>query len=253
MLVAEAVSLRIGPVVLLDGADFEAEPGRLTVIIGPNGAGKSTLLSCLTGERRPDRGSVRLDGRDICSFTPAALAARRAVLPQSSNLSFPFTVGDVVGIGLDRRLASGPRPDDDILRLALQRVGLAGYERRLYQTLSGGERQRAHFARVLAQVWEPEVDGAPRYLMLDEPTASLDLKHQIDILDIARDYARAGGGVIAVLHDIDLAQVFADRIVVMKEGRVAAAGPAASVVTEALLKSVYQLDDRMIALKRLSA
>lgn len=239
--------------IVVNNVCLQLPVGGVTSIIGPNGAGKSTLLSCLTGERRPDRGSVRLDGRDICSFTPAALAARRAVLPQSSNLSFPFTVGDVVGIGLDRRLASGPRPDDDILRLALQRVGLAGYERRLYQTLSGGERQRAHFARVLAQVWEPEVDGAPRYLMLDEPTASLDLKHQIDILDIARDYARAGGGVIAVLHDIDLAQVFADRIVVMKEGRVAAAGPAASVVTEALLKSVYQLDDRMIALKRLSA
>ena len=119
---------------------------------------------------------------------------------------------------------------------------------RLYQTLSGGEQQRVHLARVLTQVWEPVAGDGPRYLFLDEPTSSLDIRHQIEVLEIATGYARAGGGVVVVLHDLDLAASYADRLVVMQRGRVVAAGDEPrTIVTAELLQTVYGLDEAMIA------
>ncbi|MBB4000611.1 heme ABC transporter ATP-binding protein [Aureimonas pseudogalii] len=219
--------------------------GELTVIAGPNGAGKSTLLKLATGEIAPSSGRVWLDGADMARLSPAAIARRRAVLPQSSALSFPFTVAEVVRLGLD---AGGRGGDAAAVSQALARVELLGFGARVYGELSGGEQQRVHLARVLCQAGTP-ITGEPAcFLFLDEPISSLDIRHQIAVLRIAREFARAGGGVVAVLHDLNLAAGFADRLVVLAQGAVVADGPPASVLTDALVASVFRLDLRVGAL-----
>lgn len=221
---------------LLDDVSLRLEPGTLTAVIGPNGAGKSTLLRLLTGETRPDGGTVRYGGQPIAGWTPRALARRRAVLPQASALAFAFTVHEIVRMGA---VASGAREPDRITERALGEVGLAGFGGRLYQHLSGGEQQRAQFARALAQVPEPVRDGTPRFLFLDEPTSSLDLRHQIAVLDVARRFARDGGGVVAVLHDLNLVAEFADSVLVLDTGRLVADGTPAEALEDRVIGSVY--------------
>ncbi|AXS38971.1 heme ABC transporter ATP-binding protein [Breoghania sp. L-A4] len=246
MLTAEDLHVTAGRAQLLRGVGIEARPGSVTAIIGPNGAGKSTLLRCLTGEMRPARGRVSIDGRNIGALRAHELAGRRAVLPQSSTLSFPFSVAEVVGLGL-----RGKRHDAalcaEISAQALERVGMSRHAHRHYQTLSGGEQQRVHLARVLSQVWEPCVEGVANYLLLDEPTSSLDIRHQLDVLELAGDYARRGGGVVVVLHDLEMARLYADHLVVLQRGAVVARGASDSVVTPDLIASVYDLSAEMIA------
>jgi len=217
----------------LDGADFSARPGALTAIVGPNGSGKTTLMRALTGElagRAIASGRVTLDGRPLAELDPAALAQRRAVLPQASALAFPFTVLEVVRLGA---------ADPTAAVAALAQVGLAGFGGRFYQELSGGEQQRAQLARALAQVARAPADGAARWLLLDEPVASLDIRHQIAVMRLARGFAQAGGGVIAVMHDLNLTALFADAVAVMVDGRIAAAGPPEAALTDAVLSAAY--------------
>ncbi len=219
---AEEASLALGARRVVDGVRLAIRSGCLTAIAGPNGAGKSSLLRLLTGEARASEGRVTLDGADIGGIAPRDLARRRAVLPQSSSLAFPFTVAEVVGFGLE---AAGRRVTRAGVEAALARVDLEGFETRRYPDLSGGEQQRVHLARVLAQLGDPlgageaaregDAGRGARFLFLDEPTASLDIRHQLGVLEQARRVARAGGGVVAVLHDLNLAAAFADRLVVM--------------------------------------
>ena len=236
---AEAVSVRLGGRVVLDQASVVVRPGEVVALIGPNGAGKSTLLSALAGDVTPSHGRVLLDGAEIASFRPHALARRRAVLAQTNELAFPFTVGETARLGLpagmDRREA------DAIVARNLAIVGLANAVDRPCSELSGGERQRAHLARVMAQL-DAEPDGAPRYLMLDEPTANLDLEHQLATLAVARRHAERGGGVLAVLHDVNLAAMAADVIVALKAGAIVAAGPPNEVLTDELVRTLYRVD-----------
>ena len=249
MILLEDVRVRRGGRWIVDGVTLAVEPGRVLAIIGPNGAGKSTLVRLATGELAPDQGRVLLDGAPIGSFDARTLAERRAVLPQSAELAFPFTVRELVKLGIEagrpgvERAALAGLPE-----AALSRVGLDGYGGRIVPTLSGGERQRAHLARALAQIWTPVLDGRPRLLLLDEPTASLDLKHQIDTLGIARTYARAGGAVVAVLHDLNLASAFADEIAALSHGNLVARGRPADVVTRDLLREVFGVDRLVHAL-----
>ncbi|MDD7911437.1 heme ABC transporter ATP-binding protein [Pseudovibrio exalbescens] len=250
MFSTQGITLVRGGRTLLSQATLAAPAGVFTAIIGPNGAGKSTLLKCLSGELHADQGSVMLDGKPLSSYRSEEIAARRAVLPQTSTLSFPFTLREVVALGI--RSGASSQPIYDVGRRvseALERVGLGHYPDQLYALLSGGEKQRVQLARVLCQVWEPVKDGIPSALFLDEPTSSLDLKHQIGVLELARDYASAGGCVVAVLHDIDLASVYADHVVVLKQGRVHASGAPEVVVTRKMLSQVYGLSDEMIELK----
>ncbi|MFB9947666.1 heme ABC transporter ATP-binding protein [Rhizobium puerariae] len=221
---------------LIDNVGIDLEPGRFTVIIGPNGAGKSTLMKVLSGEMKPDTGFVSYYGTSIDLCRPADLARRRAVLPQATQLAFPFTALEIARMGA---VAQGALDPADEARKALARVGLRGFESRPYPSLSGGEQQRVQFARALAQVPLPVVDGAPRALFLDEPTASLDLGHQISVLEIARDFASAGGIVLAILHDLNLAAEFADHLVVLNHGRVVAEGACAETVNDEIIASVY--------------
>lgn len=212
---------------------FEARAGEVTAIAGPNGCGKSTLLKAICGEHRHG-GTVALNGHDLRSVPAHVLARFRAVLPQSSVIAFPLTVTELVRLG-----GAGVPPADTRVREALARVGLSGYGGRQYQSLSGGEQQRAQLARVLCQIWEPVGPEGPRWLFLDEPVASLDIHHQLMIMDLAADYAKAGGGVVAVMHDLNLTAMYAARVLAMKAGQVVACGSTAETLTSDILSEVY--------------
>ncbi|KGJ05611.1 iron complex transport system ATP-binding protein [Paracoccus halophilus] len=237
-LAARNLAIRLGRALILKGVDLTARAGCLTAIIGPNGSGKTTLLRALTGELAATSGQVVLNGRDIAGFRPHELAALRAVLPQQTALSFPFTATEIVRIGLTSH--PGRETDrDDLIRAALAAVGLPGHAGRLYQQLSGGEQQRVQLARALAQVWQPLGDDGPRWLLLDEPVSSLDIAHQLTVMRLAADYARRGGGVIAVMHDLNLTAMFADHLLLMHEGRAMGEGTPAEVLTDDLLSRAY--------------
>jgi iron complex transport system ATP-binding protein len=234
----DAVSVRAGGKTLLDAVTLAFAPGECVAIVGPNGAGKTTLLRLLCGERKPRSGTVRLQGRNLASYTPRVLAEHRAVLSQDVSVVFPFTVAEIVRMGAgDRR---GPRVEA-LVADALREVDLAALGERIITTLSGGEQQRAHFARVLVQLTCGEAVHGPGVLMLDEPTASLDLRHQLDLLAATRRCAARGVTVIAILHDLNLAALFADRIVVLSDGRVAGDGPPRETITDEMLSRVFKV------------
>jgi iron complex transport system ATP-binding protein len=228
---ARDVRVEIGRAVLLAGASLAVAAGEVVAVVGANGAGKSTLRRALAGDVAPSAGSVSLGGRPISDWPRDELARVRAVLPQDSSLSFPFTALEVAAMGRMPHARGGESPRDAaIARDALELVEADHLAARLYPTLSGGERQRVQLARVLAQVWEPHASGA-RYLLLDEPTSSLDLAHQYLTLATARRFADEGAGVLVVLHDLNLAARYADRVAMMKAGAVVAAGPPDEVLT----------------------
>lgn len=234
-LIAKDIRVSYGKREALRGVSLTALPYEVTAIVGPNGSGKSTLLGAITASL-PYQGRVSLNGRAIDQMQTWELAAERAVLPQASRLAFPFTVIEVVRLGLQSGTA-GDRPE--VPMLALARVGLAHYADRTFQELSGGEAQRVMLARVLAQVWAPVEGGKPRWLLLDEPVSSLDIAHQLQVMEIARGFARAGGGVIAVMHDLNLTALFADRVAVLSEGQRLAFGTPPDVLSDATLSRAY--------------
>ena len=235
MLEALNIDVTLGKAQVLHGVSFRAQPGQVTALVGPNGSGKTTLLCAMTGDVAHG-GTVTLDGQDIGRMKPWELAARRAVLPQATRLAFPFTVHEVVRLGLfaGREAARAP-----LIQTALARVGLAGFEGRFYQELSGGEQQRVQLARVLVQVWEPVLDGRACWLFLDEPVASLDIGHQIEVMELARDYAQAGGGVVAIMHDLNLTAMLADSVALLQKGRAMTQGSPQEVLTDARLSAAY--------------
>lgn len=239
MIEARDVSVAIGGKRIVTDVDFTARPGELAAIVGPNGSGKTTFLKALSGDL-PFSGTVDINGRDLAAMKPVEAATARAVLPQATTLSFPFTVREVVRLGLvGGRSGVLPGENERLPERALARVDLDGFAGRFYQELSGGEQQRVHLARVLCQVWAPVLDGKPRYLFLDEPVSSLDIKHQLIIMNIARDFARRGGGVIAILHDLNLTAMYADRVFVMHRGQLAADGSPQEVLSDDLIEKVF--------------
>lgn len=235
MLNATDITVTLGGRPVLRGVPFRAEPGQISAIVGPNGSGKTTLLRAMTGDVSHG-GTVELNGFDTTALRPWDLAAMRAVLPQSSALAFPFSVAEVVRLGLQAG-SCGDQPD--IVRQALALAGLDGYQDKLCQELSGGEQQRVHLARVLCQVWQPVENRMPRWLFLDEPVASLDIGHQLAVMEIARSFAQRGGGVVVVMHDLNLTAMFADQMTVLSQGRVLASGPTPEVMTNAVLSEAY--------------
>jgi iron complex transport system ATP-binding protein len=233
---ARNVTVRAGGKALLDRVSLSLEAGERVALVGPNGAGKSTLMRALAGELRPQAGSVVLRARDVASYPPRVLALHRAVLSQNVTVTFPFTVAEVAALGAgDRRGAKV----EHLVAGALAEVDLAGLAGRIITTLSGGEQQRAHFARILVQLACGEAVHGPGVLLLDEPTASLDLRHQIDVLKAVRRCAARGVTVIAVLHDLNLAGLYAERIVALDRGRVAADGAPPATITDDLLDRVF--------------
>jgi iron complex transport system ATP-binding protein len=248
MIEALDLSVTIGGRRIVSDMAFRARAGEVTVIVGPNGSGKTTFLKALSGEL-PYGGRISINGRDLSAMKPMEAAGLRAVLPQSTMLAFPFTVREVVRLGLAGGRAGVPAGEDGRLpERALARVDLEGFAGRFYQELSGGEQQRVQLARVLCQVWAPVLEDGPRYLLLDEPVSSLDIRHQLAIMDIARDFARRGGGVIAILHDLNLAAMYADCLAAMHRGRLAAMGAPGNVLNDELVETVFGCRLRMGAL-----
>ena len=226
---------------ILEQVELALEPGEVLVVLGTNGAGKSTLLATLTGELTPSAGQVLLDQRPLASWSAQERARRMAVLPQSSSLAFAFEVHEVVAMGRMPH-ASGQRRDVEILRAAMVAADVSHLATRSYLSLSGGERQRVHLARVLAQVWDSAEQGC---LLLDEPTASLDLAHQHLTLQQAREMASRGLAVLVVLHDLNLAARYADRLLLLHEGRVCAQGAPWEVLQVERLEQVFKVPVRV--------
>ncbi|VVD59565.1 heme ABC transporter ATP-binding protein [Pandoraea terrigena] len=242
---------------VLDGLSLDVRPGELLVLLGRNGAGKSTLLKAMAGEPLPSRtrmrGDITLNGAPLGQYAPAALARLRAVLPQTAQLAFPFSALDIVTMGRlpfprsRRRDAFGKtvESDTEIATRALERAGALPLLHRDVMTLSGGEWARVQFARVLAQLW-PDDDGlapsVPRYLLLDEPTAALDLAHQHHLLSLTRELAATWGfGAMAIVHDVNLAARHADRMALLANGRILATGTPSEVMRADLIEATLGL------------
>jgi iron complex transport system ATP-binding protein len=241
-LCARGVGVRAGSSTLLQGVDLQLAPGEVGAILGPNGAGKSTLLSVLAGLRAPDSGQVHLNGLSVNPLQVHAVARHRAVLPQETAVAFDFRVQEVVELGRYPHQRQPSKDEAAIVRAAMQATGVAAMAGRSLASLSGGERARVQLARVMAQIWEPGADGAPRWLLLDEPTAALDLRHQHETLCTVQRWAREQGvGVLAVLHDPNLALRYADRVWVLDGGALQASGHPARVLRPALVQRVWQV------------
>ncbi|MFE0700376.1 ABC transporter ATP-binding protein [Streptomyces sp. NPDC058872] len=232
-LAADRVVRTAADVLVLDGVSVRLVPGTVTGLLGPNGSGKSTLLRLLSGVLAPHSGTVTLDGEPLGGLGRRTVARRLAAVEQQADTQTDLTVVDVVRLGrVPHRRAWTPASADDeaAVRTALERTGLADRARQPWRTLSGGERQRAQIARALAQ--------EPRELLLDEPTNHLDVQHQLDLLALV-----AGLGLTAVvaLHDLNLAAMYCDRLVVLARGRVVASGAPEEVLTEELIAEVYRV------------
>jgi iron complex transport system ATP-binding protein len=240
VLAAENVVYRAGDKTLVGGVSVAVSAGERIALVGPNGAGKTTLLRLLSGELRPHAGQVILKDRNISSYSSRELALHRAVLSQSVTVAFPFTVAEVVAMGAPEVHGARVR---ELVRNALAEVDLADFADRLITTLSGGEQQRAHFARILVQLSAGESLYGPGVLLLDEPTASLDLRHQLDLLKATSKSAERGIAVVAVLHDLNLAALFADRVIVLQNGRVAADGRPSDTINDDILRQVFGIEN----------
>ena len=215
-----------------------ADPGEVVGLVGPNGSGKSTLIKLLSGVLRPDRGQILLDGHDLARLDARAVARKLAVVPQEPRFGFPFTALEVVLMGRHPHLAGWTfesRADIDRARAALERCGAADFAARPIQHLSAGERQRVVFARALCQ--------QPRALLLDEPASFLDIRHQVELYDIVREMAHESScSVLTVLHDLNLAAEYCDRVYLLHAGAVAAGGATPDVFTYANLTRVFDTE-----------
>ncbi len=242
MLEARNIRVRAGGRDLLDDVSLKVAAGEFVALVGPNGAGKSTLLKVLSGTVRPSAGTATLNGVDM-KVKNGDRARTLAILSQQTILNFSFTVFEVVMFGrLPHRATTAE--DRRVTWEALEAVGMSAAANRLFPTLSGGEKQRVQFARALAQIW-PDGDRE-RFLLLDEPTSSLDLTYQHVTLSLARRFCAEGTGLVAVLHDLNLAARFATRVVVLHQGRIVKDGPPEVALAANVLKPVFQVPEELL-------
>lgn len=243
MIRAENLIYSVPGRVLVNDVSLSVKNGEVVALLGPNGAGKSTLLKLLCGQTKMSSGRVFFEDRDLHDWPPAEIARRRAVLPQSSTVPFDFLALEIVLLG--RSPYGDAASSEALAREAMEKTECLHLAERVVTTLSGGEMQRVQLARVLVQIGL-HADGAPRSLMLDEPISNLDPSHQHAALLIARDLARDGAAVLVVLHDINLAAQYADRLVMMKGGRLVTEGTAEQVVTAQTMKDVFGVGAEII-------
>ncbi len=233
VLECRGITVQIGGRVLLESVDLDVHAGEVLALVGPNGAGKSTLLGVVAGDTEPASGTTVLDGTELRRWRLGDLARRRALLTQANSVAFPFTVREVVAMGR-APWAGLPEDydDDDIVDQSLEVTDTTHLSTRTFPTLSGGEKARVSLSRALAQ--------RAGVLLLDEPTAAVDLRHQEIVLELARSVADEGGAVVVVLHDLALAAAWSDRMVMISDGRVRAEGTPEEVLTAELIDEVYQ-------------
>ncbi len=262
MLKAENITFQVGRKVLISDFSAAFAPGKLHLIIGPNGAGKSTVIKLLARLLRPQTGKIEYEGVDISHTSESDLAKRRAVLSQAVEIAFPLTVREVVMMGRYPHFGGRPgRIDEQIVDELTKLFEVTEFNDRNYQTLSGGERQRVNFARVLAQLWhtnsnekqhiETAACTSCRYLFLDEPLTFLDIRHQIEFMKTVRDFAHNQDTVtIGVVHDLNLAARFADRLIILNRGCLAAAGTPAEVLTTDLITEVFGIKPTFVPVEK---
>ncbi len=225
---------------ILDSIDLVIKPNELTLLIGPNGAGKSTLLKACCGDLWVDQGDVLFNKQAITSLSADQLAKSRAVMTQSYEMGFGFTVAEIVAMGCfiyEDILCQ--QKQQDIIQEVMHYLDIEHLAKRNFLTLSGGEQQRTQLARVLAQLWSPYEQDEPRYLFLDEPTSSLDIFHQYHVLSLAKRLTQRNIGVLAVVHDLSLAASFADQLILLSKGQIVTQGSPESVLQRQHLSQVY--------------
>ena len=247
MLCAKDISLSLGKMKILEGVSLEAGAGELCVIMGANGAGKSTLLKVIAGEYMQYQGSVMIGGKELKTLPVAAQARTRAVLSQQLTLNQPFTVAEVVSMGRYIYNAHLSAPDKEIITYGLKVMQVYNLRDRTYPTLSGGQKQRVQMARVLAQLLEaPDLQATDyagrKMLLLDEPVTGMDILHQQLSLQLATTLAASGVLVVAVLHDFQLAAAYANRLLLLKDGRVYAQGGVEEIFTPSHIKDCFGVD-----------
>ena len=238
MLEAKGIRVAYGSKTVLKTVSCALHPGEVVAVIGPNGAGKSTLLAAMSGAIQPSVGTVAVNGVPLHTLAPEPLALRRAVLEQTPVKDLPYTVETLVGLTIPRNVS--PHEADQITVRALRAVDLAQDAQTPVRNLSGGQAHRAHLARALGQLWAGRALGHGHYLLIDEPTASLDLQHQRSVLDVVRLVAGDGAGVLIVLHDLTLAAAIADRVILMHDGRIAANATPSAVMQPEIIERVYE-------------
>lgn len=235
---AEKVKFRYDGAWVLRNLSFAIEEGEFLGIIGPNGSGKTTLLKIIDGLLMPQGGRVRINGKDVRAMKRRDIAKQVAVVPQDTPMIFPFTVEEVVMMGRAPhlgRLRFEGKTDFEVTQKAMKRVDILPFASRSINELSGGERQRVLIGRALAQ--------EPRIILLDESTAFLDIKHQVTFFDLIKDLNREEAmTVIAVTHDINLASLYSDRVMILKEGSINRIGSPTTVITESAIKEVYETE-----------
>ena len=247
MLSARDIHFRIGSKTLLDGINAEFRPGLINLIIGPNGAGKSTLIKVLSAQWQAASGAVYYDKKDSRHIPAPGLARIRALLSQNVTLAFPLSVEEVVMMGRYPFFSYRPSGyDRDICQEAMRFFDVSGFSQRNYQSLSGGEMQRVHFARVAAQIWDPPA-GETRYLLLDEPLTYLDIYYQIDFMDKLKELvARQKLVVAGVVHDLNLAAKYADKLTLLQDGKMLASGSGDEVLTPEWIREAYRVQAEIV-------
>lgn len=243
MIDVQNLSFKIGSRWLIQNISFKAEQSEILAIIGPNGAGKSTLLKLISKQLRAHSGNITLQGRIIDELSHKELSTFRAVLPQSNFLNINLTVFEIALMGRYPHFGSTPTSlDIQITKEALNEMGMLAYKDRFIHQLSGGEQQRVQLARILAQVYQ----NPNGILLMDEPITGLDLQYQQIILEKARKLAGQGLTVVSILHDINLAAQYADRILVLKQGKGMGWGTPEEILTEELIYNTYHTKVRRI-------
>jgi iron complex transport system ATP-binding protein len=234
---ASHLSFRYGENSVVDDVSFRVAPGEMLGILGPNGSGKSTLLRLLSGVLTPASGAVQMRGRPLTSYTRRQLGQAIAVVPQDTVIEFPFSVTEVVLMGRSPHLGGfafeGDR-DVEVAHEAMQRTGVLHLARRSIHELSGGERQRVILARALAQ--------QTSIMLLDEPGAFLDIRHTVEIYDLLQDLQHEGRTIVTVLHDLNLAALYCNRVALLKAGRLFRLGTPGEVITYDALIDVYETE-----------
>ena len=238
---SESMSLEIDGGEIVNDINIEVFPGKVLALIGPNGAGKSTILKLLSGDVKPTSGVVKYNDINISNIPFVDRAHIRGVMSQSQTIVFDFSVLEIIEMGWlhsDHDYYTSFYPD--VLKQIIEDCELQHLADRKFNTLSGGEQKRVHFARVLLQLWIPEGDIHPRFMLLDEPLANLDIYHELKMLEIIKRHLSKNIGVLLILHDLNTASKFADNIVLMKNGTIVKNGSTIEVLTESILSETYE-------------
>ena len=240
---SNGIDISLGGRKILNNISVEISIGEITSGIGPNGAGKSTLLKVLAGDINPDMGSIFYDKKDLIDINIQERAFTRSVMSQLQPIAFDFSVREIIEMGwINRGESNYAQEFENAVMEIVLKCGVENLIHRNFNTLSGGEQRRIHFARTLLQLWRPSDAKDPKYLLLDEPTANLDLTYEVKMLNIIKEVANEGSGIMLVLHDLNLAAKYSDKIVLLSDGKIIKTGSPKDVLKAEILSEIYDID-----------